>query len=188
MRFGKIGFLLICSHLTRLVLYPLSDLRSFRIKVSLPMSHDQLSGNAKLPAPCIVDTGIVVNKQDMQKLLADLGRVRYLYSQDGKLLSEDEGYVLEVFSDPHRSTLVANHTLYLNVYSFDYLELGRSLEREPCFDLIQDNRQLRLIPLSNPLQDQTTRSLNAAALEAVVAEVLSASWDVRIDDDDNFSL
>jgi hypothetical protein len=152
------------------------------------MSHDQLSGNIKLPAPCIVDTGIVVNKQDMQRLLVDLSRVRYSYSQDGCLLNEDEGYVLEVFSDPQRSTLVANHTLYLNVHSFDYLELHRSSDQHAYFDLVQDNRKLRLVPLSNPLQEQTTRSLNAAALEAVVAEVLSAGWDVRIDDEDNLSL
>jgi hypothetical protein len=152
------------------------------------MSHDQLSGNIKLPAPCIVDTGIVVNKQDMQRLLADLSRVRYSYSQDGCLLNENEGYVLEVFSDPQRSTLVANHTLYLNVHSFDYLELHRSSDQQAYFDLVQDSRKLRLVPLSNPLQEQTTRSLNAAALEAVVAEVLSAGWDVRIDDEDNLPL
>ncbi|MCU0565686.1 MAG: hypothetical protein MUF49_03715 [Oculatellaceae cyanobacterium Prado106] len=151
------------------------------------MSYDQLPGNAKLPAPCIVDTGILVNKQDMQRLLSDLGRVRYRYTQDDTLLVEDEGYVLEVFADPQRSTMVANHTLYLNVHSFDCLRLERSPEQESYFNLIQDNRQLRLIPLSNPLQDQSHRHFNAAALEAVVAEVLSASWDVRIDDEDNFS-
>ncbi|HEY9661527.1 MAG TPA: hypothetical protein V6C65_23970 [Allocoleopsis sp.] len=152
------------------------------------MSHDQLSGNAKLPAPCVVDMGIIVNKQDMQRLLSDLSRVRYSYIQDGALSSEAEGYVMEVFADPQRSTMVANHTLYLNVNSFDYLELKYSDEQETCFDLIQDSRHLRLIPLSNPLEEQTTRRLNAAALEAVVAEVLSAGWDVRIDDEDNFPL
>jgi hypothetical protein len=151
------------------------------------MSHGHLSHNHKLPAPCIVDTGVVVNKHDMLKLLADLNRVRYIYSQDGQLLSEDEGYVLEVFADPQRSTLVANHTLYLNVDSFDCLELKRSPEQETYFDLIQDQLHLRLVPLSNPLQEQTARHLDAAALEAVVAEVLSASWDMRMDDEENFS-
>lgn len=151
------------------------------------MSYDHFSGNTKLPAPCIVDTGIIVNKQDMHRLLADLGRVHYCYSQGDSVLAEDEGYVLEVFADPQRSTLVANHTLYVNVCSFDYLELKHSSDQKPCFDLIQENRHLRLIPLSNPLQEQRGRSINVAALEAVVAEVLSASWDVRIDDDENFS-
>lgn len=152
------------------------------------MSHDQLSGDTHLPAPCIVDTGIVINKHDIQRLLADLGRVHYSYTLEGQVLTEGEGYVLEVFFDPQRSTLVANHTLYLNVSSFDYLQLMRSPEQQAYFDLIQDRCRLRLTPLSNPLQEQTTRSLNAAALEAVVAEVLSANWDMRIDDEDNFSL
>ena len=110
------------------------------------MSHDQFSRSEPLPAPCIIDAGTVVNKQDMQRLLADLSRVRYIHRQDGVLTGEGEGHVLEVFSHPQRSTLIANHALYLNVHSFDYLELGKSPEQEPWFDLIQEGRQLRLIP------------------------------------------
>jgi hypothetical protein len=145
------------------------------------MSHPQ--SQHQIPAPCIIDTGIIVNKQDMGRLLTDLGRVRYIHTLDGKLQNEGEGYVLEVFADPQRSTLIANHTLYLNVQSFDYLQLNQSLEKEVYFDLIQDNRQLRLIPLSNPLQEQSTQQFNAEALEAMVTQVLSAKWDVQIDDD-----
>jgi len=184
------------------------------------MSYDHSSHDTNLPAPCIVDVGIVVHKQDMLRILSDLGRVRYCYgqvddyqaephlakiqpaeiqsetqpetqqpdSQDAiALVPHDEGYVLEVFSDPQRSTLVANHALYINVCSFDYLRLNRLPDQQPCFDLIQENQRLRIVPLSNPLQEQKNRSLNAAALEAVVAEVLSASWDMRLDDDENFS-
>jgi hypothetical protein len=151
------------------------------------MSHDPISHSKRMPAPCIVDTGTVVNKQDMQRVLADLSRVRYAHTQDGVLINEGEGYVLEVFADPQRSTLIANHALYINVYSFDYLELRQSDNQEPWFDLVQDDRQIRLIPLSNPLQEQSTHRLNVAALEAVVAEVLSAGWDVQIDDEEHFS-
>ena len=146
------------------------------------MSHDQSSH--RLPAPCIIDTGIIVNKQDIGRLLVDLGRVRYIHTLDSQLQSEGEGCVLEVFDDPQRSTLIANHALYLNVESFDYLELTQSQEQQTYFDLIQENRQLRLIPLSNSLQDQSTRTLNAAALEAMVTQVLSAKWDVQFDDGD----
>lgn len=145
------------------------------------MSHPQSSH--PLPAPCIIDTGIIINKQDIGRLLTDLNRVRYIHTLDGKLQNEGEGCVLEVFSDPNRSTMIANHTLYLNVQSFDYLQLNQSSQKEPLFDLIQDNRQLRLIPLSNPLQEQSTQQLNADALEAMVTRVLSAKWDVQIDDD-----
>lgn len=145
------------------------------------MSHSQSSH--QLPAPCLIDTGIIINKQDMGRLLTDLSRVRYIHFLDGKVQTEGEGCVLEVFSDCGRSTMIANQTLYLNVQSFDYLQLAQSDKNEPLFDLIQDNRLLRLIPLSNPLQEQSTQQLNADALEAMVTRVLSAKWDVQIDDD-----
>lgn len=150
------------------------------------MSSDQPFRSKSLPAPCIIDTGTIVNKQDMLRLLADLSRVRYIHTQDGILASEGEGCVLEVFADPTRATLIANHTLYLNVCSFDCMELGQSPDQEAWFDLIQEGRHLRLIPLSNPLQDHHDRSLNAAALEAMVAEVLSAGWDMQIDNGEHF--
>jgi hypothetical protein len=137
----------------------------------------------RLPAPCIIDTGIIISKQDMGRLLTDLGRVHYIHTLDGKLQNEGEGYVVEVFADPLRSTLIANQTLYLNVHSFDYLQLNQSPEKEAYFDLIQENRQLRLIPLSNPLQEQSTQQISADALEAMVTQVLSAKWDVQMDDD-----
>lgn len=145
------------------------------------MSQSQSSH--QLPAPCLIDTGIIVNKQDIGRLLTDLSRVRYIHTLDGKVQTEGEGCVLEVFADLHRSTMIANQTLYLNVQSFDYLQLSQSPKKEPLFDLIQDNRLLRLIPLSNPLQEQSKEQLNADALEAMVTRVLSAKWDVQIDDD-----
>jgi hypothetical protein len=152
------------------------------------MSHDQHSSSERSPAPCIVDTGTIINKQDMHRLLTDIGRVRYIHSQDGVMTTDGEGRVLEVFADPSRATLVANHAMYLNVQSFDYLELGLTEDDQPYFDLVQDSRTLRLIPLTNPLMAEHSQDLNAAALEAVVAEVLAAGWDVQIDDEEPFSL
>ncbi|HLO89271.1 MAG TPA: hypothetical protein VK203_30280 [Nostocaceae cyanobacterium] len=139
--------------------------------------------NTKLPAPCIVNTGIIVNKLDIRRLLTDLGRVRYIYIQDDKLLSEGEGDVMEVFGNPERSTLVANNALYLNVYSFDYLELKQSAQQETYFDLVQEGVCLRLIPLSTPFQERRDRCLNATAIEAMMDQVLSAKWDAEMDDD-----
>lgn len=147
------------------------------------MSYDQTS--RQLPAPCIIESGIIVNKEDIKRLLNDLGRVRYVHTIDGKLQHQGEGWILEVFTDCHRSTIVANQTLYLNLHSFDYLELHKSPENESYFDLVQDNRQLRLIPVSQWTPDQDlTRSFDAATLEEMVTQVLSAKWDVQLDDDD----
>lgn len=150
------------------------------------MNHE-CHGNLGLPAPCLVDAGTVVNKSDMLRLLQDLGQVRYTHTQDDRVISEGEGYVMEVFAEPKQSTLVANRTLYLNVLSFDYLEMGQLDSNQSHFDLVQDSWRLRLVPLSDPLQDQTSRNLNVAAFEAMVAEALSASWDACLDDEGNFS-
>ena len=138
----------------------------------------------QLPAPCIVDTGIIVSKDDMRRLLGGLGIVRYVHILDGERQQESEGYVMEVFTHPHQSTLIANHALYLNVQSFDYLQISYSSPGESCFDLYQENRQLRLIPLSNPLQERHTEQMNNEDLEAMLTDVLSDKWDATIDEDD----
>jgi hypothetical protein len=91
--------------------------------------------------------------------------------------------VIEVFANPQRSTLVANSSLYLNVASFDYLELKQSTQKETCFDLIQEGTCLRLIPLSTPIQERRERTWNVSAIEAMMEEVLAARWDAEIDDD-----
>lgn len=146
------------------------------------MTHDHLSH--PLPAPCIIDCGIIINPEDMRRLLNDLGRVRYIHTIDGKVQSEGEGWIVEVFEDPTQATLVANHLIYINVQSFDYLKLG-STEGETYFDLIQDMRSLRLIPLSNSLRElDETDQWDADTLEAMVTQVLAAKWDMQIDDDD----
>ncbi|WP_392530883.1 hypothetical protein [Nostoc sp. C117] len=139
--------------------------------------------DTRIPAPCIINTGIIVNKLDMRRLLADLGRVHYIYTHEHKVLSEGEGDVMEVFGNPQRSTLVANHALYLNVCSFDYLELKQSSQQETYFDLMQEGVCLRLIPLSTPLQERRERNFNVTAIEAMMEQVLSARWDAEIDDD-----
>ncbi|MDZ8051060.1 MAG: hypothetical protein RMX68_022625 [Aulosira sp. ZfuVER01] len=139
--------------------------------------------DTRIPAPCIINTGIIVNKLDIRRLLADLGRVHYIYTQEGQLQSEGDGDVMEVFANPQRSTLVANQALYLNVHSFDYLELKQSPQQETYFDLMQEGMCLRLIPLSTPQQERRERNLNVSAIEAMMEQVLSARWDAEIDDD-----
>ena len=137
-----------------------------------------------IPAPCIIDVGTVVNQDDMKRLLNDLGHVRYIHSIDRKVQSEGKGWIIEIFSDPVQSTLVANHNIYLNVQSFDCLQLG-TLEDRSYFDLIQDNRLLRLIPITKATPEKNLdRSIDAATIEAMMSEVLSARLDVQLDDEE----
>ncbi|MEL6471767.1 MAG: hypothetical protein AAFQ74_18735 [Cyanobacteria bacterium J06623_4] len=138
-----------------------------------------------LPAPCIVDSGIVVHKADMLRLLKGLRRVRYIHRQDNEITNTGEGCVMEAFSDPNQATLVANRALYLNVNSFDYLEIVPN-GGETTFALVQDGRCLCLTPIQNPSEERSHREIDVATLEAIVTEALSASWDASIDDDRNF--
>ena len=159
------------------------------------MNHNSSS---HLPAPCIVDNGIVVNKTDMLRLLKGLSHVRYIHRQDDEITSPGEGRVMEAFADPNQATLVANHSLYLNVYSFDYIEMLSSTKgqcadgsrtqgpyTDTTFALVQDNRCLCLTPIAKDIDQYATRDIDAAALEAIVTDALSASWDASIDDERN---
>jgi hypothetical protein len=148
------------------------------------MTYD--STPSTLPAPCIIDSGIVVNKDDMRRLLNDLGHVHYVHLVDGEIKSAGEGWIVEVFADPHQATVVANHSLYLNLLSFDYLELQLGDRQQTIFDLVQDSRLLRLTPLASTLHDpEVNHNLDAATLEDMVTQVLSAKWDMQFDEDED---
>lgn len=123
-------------------------------------------------APCVVNDGIVYHQPDMVRLLSDLGYVQYHDIVDGSLRCAGQGYVMEVFADPACATLVANRSLYLNLCSFDYLRLSTDLEQQTIYELVQESRILRLMPLSSP---EITCDSELRALEAAVADALA--WD-----------
>ena len=138
----------------------------------------------QLPAPCIIETGMLVNKEDMKRLINDLTQVRYLHSIDGVIQNQGQGWILEVFNDPSQATIVINNSLYINVQSFDYLQLNQVSSQETHFDLVQDNRILKLIPLVNTSQEQqVSKNLGFDSLDEMLGEVFSAKWDVHSDED-----
>lgn len=130
-------------------------------------------------APCIIDAGIVVNKRDILRLLEDLGRVSYEEIRHGQVFRRGEGYVMEVYCDPTCATVVANCTLYLNVNSFDYLELDAPEDERPCFDLVLDGRILRLRPLSDPISEREEERQSEVTSTScdVFSDVVLTDWD-----------
>lgn len=149
------------------------------------MSHHH---SHHLPAPCIISSGIVVNKSDMKRLLQDLAWVHYSHFLDGEEKSRGEGWIVEVFDDEQQATLVVNQSLYLNLHSFDYLHLKEGDDGKTYFELVQDNRVLRLDVAENPHGNAlNTKIVSDGALEEMVTQVLSARWDVQMDDDENFN-
>ncbi|XTZ12642.1 MAG: hypothetical protein ACP8RL_02810 [cyanobacterium endosymbiont of Rhopalodia inflata] len=148
------------------------------------MSHNHTSH--PLPAPCIIDVGVIINNEDMRRVLNDLIRVHYIHTLDEEVQSEGDGWVVEVFSHPQQGTIIANHSLYLNVQSFDYLQLHRSPTQKTYFDLMQDHRCLRLIPITHSSKTlELDSNLDVATLEAMVTQVLAAKSDVQLDNKDD---
>ncbi|XTZ20432.1 MAG: hypothetical protein ACQZ3M_02840 [cyanobacterium endosymbiont of Rhopalodia fuxianensis] len=148
------------------------------------MSHNHTSH--PLPAPCIIDVGVIINNEDMRRVLNDLIRVHYIHTLDEEVQNEGDGWVVEVFSHPQQGTIIANHSLYLNVQSFDYLQLHRSPTQKTYFDLMQDHRCLRLIPITHSSKTlELDSSLDVATLEAMVTQVLAAKSDVQLDNNDD---
>jgi hypothetical protein len=139
---------------------------------------------SRLAAPCIIEQGILINKDDIKRALSDLGQVDYCYQLDGKCQRSGQGWILDVFSDAKQATIVMNQSLYLNVNSFDYLQLGVNAQGQTVLDLWQDDRQLRLIPLdSDQFIPDPCQYFLSSDLESVVSEVLSAQLDVQLDQD-----
>lgn len=136
----------------------------------------------QLSAPCIVESGVVINKQDMLHLLNDVKQVKYVHILDEQVVNEGEGWIKEVFDEALRSTIVANNKLYINLQSFEYMKIEKSQEGETGFNLIQDNRQLKIIPLKTDFSIGETTNLDAATLEVMLNQVLSARWDVQLDE------
>jgi len=127
-----------------------------------------------VPAPCVINRGTIVNKQDMLRLLSSVKRVRYTYTIDHQVHSSGTATIAQVFAEPQQSTMLANQVLYLNLYSFDYLEIKPAIKPEikPCdthleaphweletiegetatrFDLVQGQNCLSLVPLLMPI-------------------------------------
>lgn len=148
--------------------------------------------------PCIVDVGLVVNKHDMIRVLEDLGRVTYMDILEGEVRRCGEAYVMEVFCDSCGATMIANRTIYLNVNSFDYLQLEWPDGERPHFNLVQEGRIVRLMPTSDPLAERDSeepvrniRNSLDTGLRSVVEEVLlesSCLCDDWEDDDDEFDI
>ena len=135
-------------------------------------------------APCIVGSGIIVNRSDIYRLLCDLGQVRYFDIVDESVMANGTGYIMEVFADPQCATVAIGRTLYVNVCSFDYLKLHTDLEQQVTFDLVQDSRILRLMPITTSMEAERLSAQDSHALEAAVAEVLAASFDAHADNQD----
>lgn len=134
--------------------------------------------------PCIVDEGIISNRQDMLRVLRDLGHVRYMDLYEDRVRSSGEGYVMRVFSKDDGATIFVNKRLYINVNGFDYLRLSRTEDENAAIDLVDDRRIVRLVPLTDPITDRQTMACEALAQVAESRFLDAHLAEVFMDEDD----
>ena len=135
--------------------------------------------------PCVIETGVLSNYRDMQRILRDLGHVRYAEVVDGAVCREGEGYVMSVVSNGYSATVVAQKRIYLNVNGFEYLQLQPLADGSTAFELVDACRTLRLVPQVDPVTEcmgsddliETTRLLEDPLDAELYAEIYA-------DDDD----
>lgn len=136
--------------------------------------------------PCVIEAGVLTNPRDMQRVLRDLGHVRYIELVDDVAQREGEGYVMSVVSHPSHATVVAHKRLYLNVNGFDYLKLTPVGDSGTAFDLVVDAyRTLRILPQTDPLSeclDDAPGSEAARLLDETLDSELYA--EIYADDED----
>lgn len=140
--------------------------------------------------PCIVDEGVIANRKDMVRVLRDLGHVRYAELIGEEVRATGEGIIVNVVTHESAATVVANKRIYVNVNGFDYLKLTRVGEDLTAFDLVAEERTLRLEPLSDPIRDghiaEEAHYVPAGALGGLIGHQLSEEdlAELFMDDDD----
>lgn len=104
-------------------------------------------GNMKIKtAPCMINEGTLINKRDMIRALETLECVWYSDFFDNKLMSQGEGILLKVIACPESSTLIVNGSIFLNVFSFEYLRFYPDKHGNTTIELVASSRTLKLIP------------------------------------------
>ncbi len=108
----------------------------------------------KSNAPCIVSEGILFNKRDMIRALETIENVTYYDIVDRQTVSKGEGVILKVFASKENSTLILNGSLFINVFSFDYLQFSPGKKKgQTVVELVKDSRTLRLIPQEEDIKN-----------------------------------
>lgn len=135
---------------------------------------------------CIVDEGILYNHKDMARILRDLGHVRYIDIRAGSELTSGEGYVMAAHPHPQSATIIVNKRIYINPRSFDYLQLGRDPLGHSVLDLVEGDRVIRIVPLSEPSakQIESSESYQADILDRMFEDDFAEAYLDEEDDQD----
>lgn len=132
--------------------------------------------------PCIVDSGIIYNPKDMQKVLRDLGQVSYFHIMENEIKSSGEGYIVSVVANNSSANIIINKRLYLNVNGFEYMTL-KTENNQSIIELIDQDRTIRLIPSVNTDDNQNNEIILNQAVDYASEDYDEEFAEINVDDD-----
>jgi hypothetical protein len=98
-------------------------------------------------APCLIGRGTTANPRDMLRALETLENVEYRFATHGEVVDEGTAALVKLMADPESATMVVNGCLFLNVFSFRYLDFEPSADERWSFILHGDSLTLELVSL-----------------------------------------
>jgi hypothetical protein len=104
-------------------------------------------------APCLIGRGTTANPADMLRALETLENVEYRFTTHGEVTDEGAAALVKLMADSESATMVVNGCLFLNIFSFRYLDFEPSDSERWRFTLHGDSLTLELV--SVPESDET---------------------------------
>lgn len=98
-------------------------------------------------APTFVDRGTVGDFRDMLRALETIENVEYVWTVDGETVSEGKATLVKLMADPESATMIVNGCLFLNVFSFRYLDFEPAGADRCMFRLFGDGTMLQMLAL-----------------------------------------
>ncbi len=139
-----------------------------------------MSDKREKQIPCIVGTGVLTSKKDMMRLLRGFDHVVYTDTIDDKVQTEEEAFVVEVFTSETESTVVFNRRMHINVENFEYLRIIQNLPG--VIELIEGHRTLKIEAANDPFTNKDILLSESIENRANI-EGLYQEDDIIFDDD-----
>lgn len=135
-------------------------------------------------ASCLIGEGTIYQKKDMLRSLETFGNLRYEYIVDGKVITKGEGRLTKVFASKNSATLIINRCIFINVFSFDYLNFKTTTKGHTLLELVEDSRMLKLESRETEKPSRPSREIIASVDHFDDEETFALLEDSESDEED----
>jgi hypothetical protein len=132
-------------------------------------------------APCLVGRGTLAGPRDMLRALETLENLEYRFIVHGEEINVGKAALVKLMADPESATLVVNGCLFLNVFSFRYLDFEEIEADRWRFELHGDSSILELISIPEAEEEPAANGRPHLLSEETVPDFESL---IALDDED----